>query len=355
MLNETENMHLVYLDRDFNFVRVNEAYAKTCGYKPEEMIGKNHFALYPDEEVEAMFKRVRDTGVPAEFHDRPFVFPDQPERGVTYWDWTLKPVKNEAGEVEGLVLSLVETTERKKAEEVLVQTRNRLFVATEAAKIGINNYDIVANTVQWDDRIREIWGVEPDEPVTYETFIENVHPDDRAAVQAEMNKALDPEKGEFYAEYRVVNRKDKTVRWVYATGKTFFDDKYNAVRLIGTAEDEKNKNYRKKHKKLKTRCWLVGLGDNLRGRRESVLKNDSPNLSTQRVFHGFLHFPSISYKALKASNHLLYSDSISNETLGFRSSRICLKSPIVINLGLASLSIALPDSKNSPISFNCAD
>jgi PAS domain S-box-containing protein len=49
MLNETENMHIVFLDRDFNFVRVNEAYAKTCGYKPEWMIGKNHFALYPSE------------------------------------------------------------------------------------------------------------------------------------------------------------------------------------------------------------------------------------------------------------------------------------------------------------------
>jgi PAS domain S-box-containing protein len=117
MLNETENMHLVYLDRNFNFIRVNEAYAKTCGYTPEEMIGKNHFALYPGEEVKTVFKRVRDTGVPTEFHDRPFVFPDQPERGVTYWNWTLKPVKNEAAKVIGLVFSLVETTKRKKAEE----------------------------------------------------------------------------------------------------------------------------------------------------------------------------------------------------------------------------------------------
>jgi PAS domain S-box-containing protein len=237
VMNGAENMHLVYLDRDFNFVRVNEAYAKTCGYKPEEIIGKNHFALYPDEENEAIFKRVRDTGVTARFHDKPFVFPDQPERGVTYWDWTLKPVKDGSGKVEGFVFSLVETTERKKAEEELIQTQNRLSIATKAAKIGIHDYDIVANTVQWDERIREIWGVELDEPVTYETFIENVHPDDRAAVQAEMNKALDPKRGDFYAEYRVINRKDKKVRWVYATGKTFFDDSYNAVRLIGTAED----------------------------------------------------------------------------------------------------------------------
>jgi PAS domain S-box-containing protein len=125
MLNKAENIHVVYLDRDFNFVRVNEAYAKTCGYKPEEMIGKNHFALYPGEEVEAIFKRVRDTGVPAQFRDKPFVFPDQPGRGVTYWDWTLKPVKDGSGKVEGLVFSLVETSDRKRAEEAIKQIMDR--------------------------------------------------------------------------------------------------------------------------------------------------------------------------------------------------------------------------------------
>jgi PAS domain S-box-containing protein len=142
MLNETENMHLVFLDRDFNFVRVNEAYAKTCGYKPEEMIGKNHFALYPDKEVEAVFKRVRDTGVPAEFHDRPFVFPDQPERGVTYWDWTLKPVKNEAGEIKGLVFSLAETTQRKKAEEALSRSERKYRRLYETSQDGIMARDL---------------------------------------------------------------------------------------------------------------------------------------------------------------------------------------------------------------------
>ena len=124
VMNAGKNIHLVYLDCDFNFVRVNEEYAKTCGYKPEEMIGKNHFALYPDMENQAIFKRVRDTGVPTQFHDKGFVFPDQPKRGVTYWDWTLEPIKKEDETVEGLVLALVETTERKKAEDEL-NSRNK--------------------------------------------------------------------------------------------------------------------------------------------------------------------------------------------------------------------------------------
>lgn len=118
VMNAAGNSHLVYLDRDFNFVRVNETYAKTCGYKPEEMVGKNHFDLYPHAENEAIFARVRDTGVAEEYHDKPFVFPDQPERGTTYWDWTLTPVKDRDGTVLGLVFSLIETTERKRAEEL---------------------------------------------------------------------------------------------------------------------------------------------------------------------------------------------------------------------------------------------
>ncbi len=101
------------------------------------MIGKNHFALYPHEENEAIFKCVRDTGEPAEFHDKPFAFPDQPERGVTYWDWVLEPIKNESGKVEGLVFSLIETTERKKAECQVEEERSRLQAVLETTPIGV--------------------------------------------------------------------------------------------------------------------------------------------------------------------------------------------------------------------------
>ena len=126
VMNGAKNSHLVYLDRDFNFVRVNETYATTCGFSPEEMIGKNHFALYPHDENEAIFARVRDTGEPFEVHDKPFEFIDQPERGVTYWDWTLTPAKDETGQTNGLIFSLFETTKRKQAELALQKMKNEL-------------------------------------------------------------------------------------------------------------------------------------------------------------------------------------------------------------------------------------
>ena len=116
---QTTDVMLVLLDLQFNFVWVNPAYAETCRMKPEAMVGKNHFALYPHAENEAIFQKVRDTGEGVFYKDKPFVFPDQPERGVTYWDWSLSPVKDAIGNVTGLVFSLRETTTFRQAEDAL--------------------------------------------------------------------------------------------------------------------------------------------------------------------------------------------------------------------------------------------
>jgi len=113
------NIHFLvaYMDRHFNFIQVNQAYAKASGRNPEFFPGKNHFDLYPHEENEAIFRKVVETGEAYHAFEKPFEYPDRPERGVTYWDWSLQPIMN--GEVKGLVLSLVDVTDRKKAQEAL--------------------------------------------------------------------------------------------------------------------------------------------------------------------------------------------------------------------------------------------
>ncbi len=116
---------LAYLDRGFNFVRVNDAYAAGCRRTREELLGRNHFDLFPDAANEAIFRRVRDTGEGAAFRARPFTYADAPERGVTYWDWTLAPVFGDRHEVQGLVFSLVEVTR----EVLAAQERERLLAA----------------------------------------------------------------------------------------------------------------------------------------------------------------------------------------------------------------------------------
>jgi PAS domain S-box-containing protein len=109
--------HLAYLDPDFNFVSVNAAYAAGTGFEPEELVGRNHFALFPDEENQRIFEQVRETGQPVRFEAKPFSNPQRPELGTTFWDWTLVPVRGEEGQLQGLVLSLLDVTVKVKARE----------------------------------------------------------------------------------------------------------------------------------------------------------------------------------------------------------------------------------------------
>ena len=117
---------LVFLDRNFNFIRVNEAYAKACQRDISEFAEHNHFEFYPHEENEAIFKRVVQTKTPYQAFAKPFSFPDHPEWETTYWDWALTPLLGDKGEVEFLVFSLEDVTEQKRAEEALRDSETRL-------------------------------------------------------------------------------------------------------------------------------------------------------------------------------------------------------------------------------------
>ena len=117
---------LVFLDKDLNFIRVNDAYAQSCQRDVSEFPGRNHFDFYPHEENQAIFTQVVKTKIPYQAVARPFVFPDHPEWGVTYWDWTLVPILDDAGEVDFLVFALNDVTDRKKAEEEIRQLNAEL-------------------------------------------------------------------------------------------------------------------------------------------------------------------------------------------------------------------------------------
>lgn len=135
---------IAYMDRDFNFIRVNKEYAVADGKTPEYFAGKNHFDLFPDQENEAIFRKVVETGEQHIAHAKPFEYKDHPERRVSLWDWSLAPVKNSNGTVEALILSLVNVTERIRAQEDLRKLNEELEgrVRERTAEMERNNAEL---------------------------------------------------------------------------------------------------------------------------------------------------------------------------------------------------------------------
>ncbi len=122
------NIHLMiaYMDSEFNFIRVNPAYAAADGRDPTFFVGRNHFELFPHLENERIFRHVVETGKAHYCSAKPFEYAQNPERGVTYWDWSLTPVKGRDGSVEGLILALSDVTAKVRAQETLQRAHDEL-------------------------------------------------------------------------------------------------------------------------------------------------------------------------------------------------------------------------------------
>jgi PAS domain S-box-containing protein len=107
---------LAFMDRAFNFVRVNAAYAGASGLEPDFFVGKNYFDLYPDPETREIFHQVVRTRQPYSAHARPRSQDGQPAgTGTTYWNWLITPLLNDSGDVEYLVFNLEDVTRQQTA------------------------------------------------------------------------------------------------------------------------------------------------------------------------------------------------------------------------------------------------
>jgi PAS domain S-box-containing protein/putative nucleotidyltransferase with HDIG domain len=167
-----ESIHVLvaYMDRDFNFIRVNRAYATADGRTPEFFPGKNHFALYPNAENEALYRRVVQTGEPYVALEKAFQYVEHPERGVSYWDWRVEPVSGSTNEVEGIVLSLLDVTQRvharlalEKSEEKFRVLSRRHQLILDSAGAGIYGVDLEGRCTFINPAAGKMLGYEPEE------------------------------------------------------------------------------------------------------------------------------------------------------------------------------------------------
>jgi len=152
------HMLLACLDPQFNFVRVNSAYADADEREPSFFPGKNHFVLYPNEENEAIFRRVVETGVPYFAYAKPFEYAEHPERGIAYWDWSLVPIKNPQGIVSGLVMTLEDVTARKNAEEALKASEGKLNAMLQSISDHMSMMDEDLNILWANDMAKRMFG-----------------------------------------------------------------------------------------------------------------------------------------------------------------------------------------------------
>ncbi|OGV64413.1 MAG: hypothetical protein A3K19_09640 [Lentisphaerae bacterium RIFOXYB12_FULL_65_16] len=129
-------------------------------------------------------------------------------------------------------------TERKRAEEAL-RERDQLLQRSQAiAHLGSWELDLLKDRLFWSDEVYRIFGLQPQEfSATYEAFIEAIHPDDRAAVDAAYSSSLREGRDTYEIEHRVVRKTTGEVRIVHEKCTHVRDAAGRIVRSIGMVHD----------------------------------------------------------------------------------------------------------------------
>ncbi|MFC1734459.1 PAS domain S-box protein, partial [candidate division KSB1 bacterium] len=144
--------------------------------------------------------------------------------------------KNEKGKVIKLFGTVQDITDIKEAEIQIKEISERLKLATNAANVGIWDWDVANNVLVWDNIMYNLYGVQKkDFSGAYEAWINGLHPDDSERSQEEVKLALEGKK-DFNTEFRVM-WPDKSIRYLEAIATVQKDDKGQAVRMIGVNRD----------------------------------------------------------------------------------------------------------------------
>jgi PAS domain S-box-containing protein len=223
------------------FELANASYRRMLGGR--EVVGRTLAEAMP-EAVEQGFLDLLDTvvatGTPFFGQNRTLRLTGDKGQG-TYeklLDFVYQPIKDAEGVVTGVFVEGIDVTERHRAEEALLASRESLELATEAAEIGTWDVDIPARLLSCSTRAKTIFGLPLDQPVTIEEFYASVHPDDVDMVRAALEAATDPDRRASYdVEYRIVRPGSGEIRWLTSKGRAFFNGAGACTRALGSLID----------------------------------------------------------------------------------------------------------------------
>jgi PAS domain S-box-containing protein len=203
---------------------------------PLDAFGKTALEVFGPEQgpgVTERMRRVLTTGIPDVFETK-FAMPV----GTKWIHSSYQPLLNEQQMMIGIQVISQDITSQKQAEEELRKSEAMLKRSQAIAHIGSWELEIAANRLTWSDEVYRMFGVQPREfGATNEAFLDMVHPDDRAAVEAAYTSSLRDGRETYEIDHRIVRRDSGEVRVVHEKCEHLKDASGRIYLSVGMVQD----------------------------------------------------------------------------------------------------------------------
>jgi two-component system NtrC family sensor kinase len=229
---------IVTLNTQGQIIGFNHYLEVQSGYSTAEVKGKDWLTNFvPEREHERVRETITKaiTGVETIGFINPVLLKNGQERLV---EWYSTVLKDEGGNITTLLAIGQDVTERMKAEEALKASEQRWQFALEGAGDGVWDWDAQTNRVFFSHRWKEMLGYTDDEiGDNLEEWDKRIHPDDKAATYADLQKHLDGQVPVYSNEHRMLC-KNGSYKWILDRGKVIkWTDDNKPLRVIGTHTD----------------------------------------------------------------------------------------------------------------------
>jgi len=233
---EVNDCAIFTLDPEGRVASWNEEAQRIKGFRAEEIVGRHFSQFYTPEAVSAghpshELKVATEQG---RFEEEGWRVRND---GSQFWaNVVITALRDENSQLCGFGKVTRDITAQMHAESNFRLLSERLSLAVRLGKVGVWEWNLASDALDWDDTMFDIYGLPSAMPMSYEKWFAAVHPDDLPESEAKLRRAID-ERGQATLEFRIV-RPDRSQRNVAAVCQVVFDDEQtNVTRVIGVTTD----------------------------------------------------------------------------------------------------------------------
>jgi PAS domain S-box-containing protein len=152
---------IAVFDNNLQYLAVSDRFLQDYEVKEEDVLGRNHYEVFP--EIPQRWKDIHQRCLAGAIERNEDDYFERPDGSVTYNSWECRPWRRVDGEIGGIVMYTEVTTERKKAEIALKESRQQLIDTIEFLPDATFVLDNEKKVIAWNKAIEEMTGISKEE------------------------------------------------------------------------------------------------------------------------------------------------------------------------------------------------